>query len=193
MEDTDKKELFTALNKVIEDLKIITKNADGYSKIRYADMAQIVRSISDPLLKHGLSISHSVRCEGDNYFVVSKLAHTTGQNITSEIPLLMPKRDMQGLGAAISYARRYNCMALLNLGISDKSDDDGDSIKAIEFITADQKDELESLLVDYPKVRSEYLKHIGLQDFLQIEKSTFASHKKTLADHLKKLEAKNGK
>jgi len=50
------------------------------------------------------------------------MAHNPSDFICSNIRLLMPKGDMQQLGSAISYAKRYSLMSLFGLAMED---DDG--------------------------------------------------------------------
>jgi hypothetical protein len=54
---------------------------------------------------------------------MTTLGHISGQWISSSIPLLMQKHDMQGLGSAITYARRYGLQAILSCP---SIDDDGE-------------------------------------------------------------------
>jgi hypothetical protein len=65
---------------------------------------------------------------GGVWVVVGTLRHKTGQYITGIAPLVNPKGDMQGFGAAMTYAKRTLLMALTG-GFSGEADDDGDSVK----------------------------------------------------------------
>lgn len=49
----------------------------------------------------------------------------SGEQVSADAPLMLGKNDMQGLGAAITYARRYAWAAAL--GIATEEDDDGES------------------------------------------------------------------
>jgi hypothetical protein len=62
------------------------------------------------------------------WVVVGTLRHKTGQYITGIAPLVNPKGDMQGFGAAMTYAKRTLLMALTG-GFSGEADDDGDSVR----------------------------------------------------------------
>ena len=55
------------------------------------------------------------------------MAHNPSDFICSNIRLLMPKNDMQQLGGAITYAKRYSLVSLFGL-----SEDDDDGNKASE-------------------------------------------------------------
>jgi hypothetical protein len=49
----------------------------------------------------------------------------SGEQVSADAPLMLGKNDMQGLGAAITYARRYAWAAAL--GIATEEDDDDES------------------------------------------------------------------
>jgi len=53
------------------------------------------------------------------------LIHTSGERLEFETPLLVGTQNMQQLGSAITYARRYAWAALL--GIASEDDDDGNN------------------------------------------------------------------
>lgn len=55
------------------------------------------------------------------------ILHESGEEMRTDTPLFMPRQDMQALGAAITYARRYAWASAL--GISSEKDDDADSIR----------------------------------------------------------------
>ena len=58
------------------------------------------------------------------------LRHVSGQYITGICPLVNPKGDMQGFGAATTYAKRTLLMALVG-GFSGEADDDGQAVQAV--------------------------------------------------------------
>lgn len=52
-----------------------------------------------------------------------RLIHvSSGEEITGVMPLMLAKRDPQGQGSALTYARRYSLMAVLGL-VADEDDD----------------------------------------------------------------------
>ena len=97
----------------------ITKGAvNPHFKSKYADLPSIIEAISPALNEIGLVVSHRV--------VNSELVTTVrkdGDAIDSCFPLFGTKP--QEFGSSITYAKRYNLGALLNLDIDD--DDDGNS------------------------------------------------------------------
>jgi hypothetical protein len=64
-----------------------------------------------------------------NKYCVTKVFHKSGQFIEDEIPLVMGGRnDMQALGSALTYARRYSLQNLFGLAGDETDDDDGNKI-----------------------------------------------------------------
>jgi hypothetical protein len=61
----------------------------------------------------------------------------SGEEITSDTPLYLSRNDMQGLGAAITYARRYAWAAML--GIAAEEDTDGEPAGAPEKPVEEEK------------------------------------------------------
>lgn len=51
------------------------------------------------------------------------LVHSSGEQLSADMPLFVPRQDMQNLGSAITYAKRYAWSAVL--GIAADDDDDG--------------------------------------------------------------------
>jgi hypothetical protein len=81
-----------------------------------------------PILnRHGLSITQwpCVTAKGDDGLapvLVTRLSHVGGEDREYGTPLYVEPKNMQGLGAAITYARRYAWAAAL--GIASEEDTD---------------------------------------------------------------------
>lgn len=119
----------TAFQKEVEGAK---KSADNpYYSSKYADLAEIWRTIREPLTKHGLSVTQlcsnaePVRIDDKNITfqiaVETVLLHSSGEFISGVVTLPITKRDPQAAGSAITYARRYGLSAIL--GIHQEDDD----------------------------------------------------------------------
>lgn len=117
-------ELAKALLLVQSELKSIEKDSiNPHFKNKYASLTAVIDSTRGPLAKQSLMIvqTHSTTTEGQATLVTT-LLHSSGQYIQSHLPLVLSKQDMQGMGSATSYARRYGLLAILNLAAED---DDG--------------------------------------------------------------------
>lgn len=119
-------ELASALNKAQAEMGGAVKDSSNpFFKSKYADLASVIEACKDELTKHGLSISQLVTSdEQGRSYVETVLMHSSGQWIASKMLLHLAKTDMQGLGSAISYARRYSLQSILNIPAVD---DDGES------------------------------------------------------------------
>ncbi len=91
---------------------------------KYASLAGIVESVRPALVKHGLVLvqqpcATSMGAPG----LRTTLIHAeSGEQISEAVPLVIDKQNMQGLGSALTYARRFGVLAILNL-VADADDD----------------------------------------------------------------------
>lgn len=92
-------------------------------KSQYASLTSVKNSYQKPLSENGLCLTHQVFSIQQNYYVRTMLAHTSGEYFANTLKLLVGRQDMQGLGSAITYAKRYSASAMLD--IVDTEDDDG--------------------------------------------------------------------
>jgi len=106
----------------------IEKSATNpHFKRSYSDLGDILSSIEPGLRAYKLLITHSIQ---DHNVVTSIVDTETSESISSSFSL--PKLDdPQKIGAAISYARRYNLGCLLNL--QSEKDDDANSVSRIDL------------------------------------------------------------
>lgn len=104
-----------------------TVKRDGvnpYHSSAYATFDQIVKVTSPLLSKHGLAVTQPIETqENGDVILTTVLLHKSGEWIESDVKLLVDKNNMQGLGSAITYARRYGFSSIL--GLATEADDDG--------------------------------------------------------------------
>lgn len=119
-------ELYSALSKAQAEFKSLPLNCiNPHFKSKYANLTITQEYARGPLGKHGLSLIQSLESDENGYFVESILAHSSGQWLKSRIKLMLFKNDMQGLGSATTYAKRYAAQSIL--GLSGDDDDDGNA------------------------------------------------------------------
>jgi hypothetical protein len=98
-------------------------------KNQYAPLEEVLAAVQGPLADEGVCIVAFTVERENKLFLRSVLRHVpTNTELSVDLPLLMGKQDMQGLGSAISYARRYALMLLC--GIVAEDDDDGNATQA---------------------------------------------------------------
>jgi hypothetical protein len=125
-------ELFAALSLAQCEVENVTKNAinpafKGEGKkegSRYADLSEVLATARPVYSRHGVSLIQSGNLIGDQVVVTSILAHKSGGYITAEASCIPSRRDPQGVGAAITYLRRYSAAALFCIA---QEDDDGNA------------------------------------------------------------------
>lgn len=100
-----------------------TKSGAPYT-YTYADLANVVESITPALSRHGLAIVQRLAFLTPNTWgLVTELRHDSGQVLSSVYPLPDPGSVRpQELGSQITYARRYSVCAIV--GIAAEEDDD---------------------------------------------------------------------
>ncbi len=105
-----------------EGIKITKDSTNPHFKSRYASLTGILDTIQPLLTKH--SLSYTQLPEGGKLTTI--LMHTeTGEWIETEYDLTPSNNTPQGIGSAITYARRYSLTATLGLNIDE--DDDGNA------------------------------------------------------------------
>lgn len=191
---TELKELFAALSKAQGEMEVAgKKSTNPYFKVKYADLAEIVRASRPYLAKHGLSVIQQILSNSDGGSILHTiLAHASGEWISSQMRILPPKADVQALGSYITFLRRYAYAALVGI-VSSEEDDDGEIAVATERelfakgpatdykpknesfdrVSKDQLDELEYELVNYADIAEEVLSKMQIQSLADLPKSKF--------------------
>ncbi len=105
---------------LIETVK--KKEDNPFYKSKYADLPSILDACKTPLKESGLALSHHMKAEGEDLVMVSVLTHAeSGDAMESIFPVFGKKP--QEIGSSMTYARRYNIQALLDIPTDE--DDDG--------------------------------------------------------------------
>lgn len=95
-------------------------------RTRYASLAATLNTCVPALAEQGLLLAQfpcSASAQG-HVAVVTMIVHSeSGQYLGSRLELPIPRADAQGVGSAITYARRYALCAIL--GLAGEEDDDG--------------------------------------------------------------------
>jgi hypothetical protein len=120
------KNIYQALLTAQKEIKAAAKDSvNPHFKANYASLESVLDAIKEPLNKHGILITHWVENLDDKSYIRTSLVHAdSAESISSVSEIINLKKDMQGLGSAISYSKRYNLAALTSLATED---DDGNS------------------------------------------------------------------
>lgn len=117
--------------------KALKSSQNPHFKSKYADLASVCDACLPALNANGIAVIQPMTETELGRSVVTKFIHNSGEALECSIPLIVGKNDMQGLGSAITYARRYGLMSLA--GIAPEDDDGNAAAKAApRTISADQ-------------------------------------------------------
>ncbi len=128
-----------------------------FFKNKYSNITSVWETIREPMSRREICVLQDVCNSDDGVSVTTRLIHCSGQWIEFG-PLTIPvvKKDPQGLGSAISYAKRYALCAALGV-VSDDDDDDAERVQHVhrkieenhaklKKITFEQADQLEKII-----------------------------------------------
>ena len=119
-------EIAAALSVAQAEINPAEKNATNpHLKNKYANISAIYDAVREVLPRHGLCVVQTMLpTDGTRAHVRTTLAHKSGQWFASECVMPLDRQGgAQGMGSAITYARRYSLSAIL--GVVADEDDDG--------------------------------------------------------------------
>ena len=134
--------LSSAMALAFAEIEAATKAATNpHFKSKYADLSAVIEAVKPALINHGLFFTQHCHPSDDGVMVETVLGHAGGEE-KSLGKLYVPanKRDAQGFGSALSYARRYALMTAFGVPAED---DDGNAA------TKTQQPANEALVDDY--------------------------------------------
>lgn len=118
--------LAEALSKAQAEMENARKDsANPFFKSKYADLASVWEACRGPLGKYGLAVCQMPETGDQSGIIVTTvLMHSSGEWLASQLRMVPMKDDPQGIGSAITYARRYALAAAVGIA---PEDDDGNS------------------------------------------------------------------
>ena len=112
-----------ALIKAQSEMDHVKKDSTNpHFKNRYASLEAVIDATSKVFQANGFAVMQPCGRDELGVYVETKLLHSTEQAFSSKVYLVLDKQNMQGLGSAITYARRYG---LLGMACLAPEDDDG--------------------------------------------------------------------
>lgn len=104
--------------------KAIKNATNPHLKNRYADLTAVMDAALPALHEHGFALIQPSGADERGPYVDTILLHKSGERLSSRVHLIMSKQDMQALGSAQTYARRYGLLGMAGLT---PEDDDGNA------------------------------------------------------------------
>lgn len=145
-------ELATALAKAQMGFAPIGFNKfNPHFKRGYADLIAIINATRPALAENGLAVAQFPSADGPVVTVETVLTHSSGQWIGGVTSLTASKADAQGIGAAITYGKRYGMSSILNVAADEEDDGNAASDPPPPQRAAPKQDPKPSS--DSPKVR----------------------------------------
>jgi hypothetical protein len=118
-------ELAKALCKTQATVEAVKKDANNpFFKSKYADLASVWAAIREALTSNGLSVLQEPASKDNRVQITTTLMHISGEYIRSTLEVVAVKQDPQGIGSAITYARRYALGSIIGIA---PEDDDGNA------------------------------------------------------------------
>lgn len=126
--------LAEALAKAQADFKPVLKDCrNPYYNSKYADLSNVIEATRGALSKNGLVVLQSPRMDNEEVFLTTLLMHSSGEWISDDLRVPgtgkgkdgTERFDVQTVGSAITYARRYAYQSFV--GVAAEEDDDGNA------------------------------------------------------------------
>lgn len=145
-----------ALAKAQAQIQVATYDSNNpHFKNKYASYESLRKICISPLSSNGISLMHQMIYTPDfKRIMMTQISHTSGEWFRSYLLMPCEKETPQGVGSAITYAKRYSLSSFLAL-CQDEDNDDGEKAEApyrapvpvSTVISAGEAKFLESLLV----------------------------------------------
>jgi hypothetical protein len=132
--------------------KVEADGVNPHFHSKFVTLDNLIARTRPVLNRHGLAITQAPTHIDGVPALATTIYHSSGESATDTMPLILSGSDMQKLGAALTYARRYAWAALL--GISEQEDDDGNAAStgpAEVLATKAQKDHIHRLIAKMEK------------------------------------------
>lgn len=116
-------ELAAALTAAQSEFTFAVTDATGGMKNKYATLQNVLEAIRKGLTANGIAVIQAPMPAQNGIMLRTTLAHKSGQWMASEISLPNDRMGgIQGMGSALTYARRYALAAMVGIA---QDDDDG--------------------------------------------------------------------
>jgi ERF superfamily len=125
------------------EMEPVAKDQENpHYKSKFVSLDKLIEKTRPVLLKHGLAVTQlpCVSELGAPMLRTTVIHAGTGERLEADMPLFVSNQNMQQLGSAITYARRYAWAAVL--GVASEEDDDGNTTVPPKLISDAQRKRL---------------------------------------------------
>ena len=161
---------------------------------KYADLATVVEAVVPALNACGIGVIQCPALEGELIHVETMLLHESGASVTSILSLRPSQLDPQGVGSAITYARRYALLAMT--GAAPQDDDAAEAClrppspqtakgtrprpNPLGVISKEQMAELSALMAEREVGETKILKWLDISDLASLPANRFADARRAI-------------
>jgi hypothetical protein len=97
----------------------------AFKGTKYATLEAVIEAAHEHLSANGLAVLQGPGpMQGTALTVTTRIIHVSGEWVETDFTIPLAKQDPQAAGSAVTYARRYSLMAMLNMPAVD---DDGEA------------------------------------------------------------------
>lgn len=97
-------------------------SVNPHFKSKYADLATVRDTVIPALSKNGLAVIQLPTEIGGEPALTTILTHSGGEFVESTMLLRPSKKDPQGVGSSLTYARRYSLQSMVGVAADDDDD-----------------------------------------------------------------------
>jgi hypothetical protein len=127
-----------ALLKAHQRIKHASKDSKNpHFRNDYASLESVIDATKEELLKEEIVMLQGMSEDGNS--LVTRLQHVSGEFYETYTKLVLSQQNMQGLGSAITYARRYAGAAINNISQADDDGNDASNRPARQTVTKKSK------------------------------------------------------
>ena len=176
-------------------------NFSKNGKNNYASLTAMREATVPILAKHGITVTQGVRYTENGMVMRTTLRKQTndgpsmdGQDVICEdVPMVVGKNDMHGIGSAMTYCRRYGLGAICGIA-SDEDDDGNEAVKhppSRESVTKNQAQEIEDEIERLDADRHKFMNHFRVGDISELTTAQYLKAKNMLAERERRAMAED--
>lgn len=174
-----------AMNGVQKAIRpVVTDKKNDQTRSRYATYEALDRVVRPIYIDHGFSPSFGTADSGKDstVLVTCDLMHSAGHIKRYQIDMPADGKGAKGndvmtkthaTGSALSYGKRYLLIAMFNIPVTDKDDDDGNRAGQAYLITAEQKEQIIALMKETNADTAKFLEFMAVDTLDELPAGKF--------------------